>query len=208
MAVPAWFGDLLRSELHPWLGITDLQVSNLYKHYEFLERWSEKISLTSVEPGPELVIRHYCESLFLAAHLVGPAAAKVADIGSGAGFPGVPVSILHPEWAVTLVESVHRKGVFLRESTRHLSNVQVIVRRVEEIEQKFDWAVSRAVRPAEILANVPRLAPRVGLLVGEKSVHELRTVPGIAWEEPIRLPWGDRRFCIVGVVSRETQVHS
>ncbi|HTS46506.1 MAG TPA: 16S rRNA (guanine(527)-N(7))-methyltransferase RsmG [Bryobacteraceae bacterium] len=198
MAVPAWFTEVLERELRAWLSLSADQVSKLYTHYQFLERWNQKISLTSLEPGVELVVRHYCESLFLGAHLPAEHSAKIVDVGSGAGFPGVPIAVLHPKCAVTLVESVQRKAVFLRESTRHLGNVTVLAQRAEEIEGGFDWVVARAVNPREILSNLPRLAPRVSLLVGEKSFSELKNTPGIAWAEPLRLPWGDRRYCVLG----------
>lgn len=198
MPVPAWFTEVLERELRPWLRLSADQVSKLYTHYQFLERWNKKMNLTSLEPGVELVVRHYCESLFLGAHLPAEHSAKIVDVGSGAGFPGVPIAVLHPEWAVTLVESVQRKGVFLRDSTRHLGNVSVLARRAEDIEGGFAWLVARAVNPLEILSNVPRLAPKVGLLVGEQGLASLKKAPGIAWADPIRLPWGDRKLCVMG----------
>jgi len=198
MAVPAWFTEVLERELLPWLSLSADQVFKLYTHYQFLERWNEKISLTSLEPGVELVVRHYCESLFLGAHLPAEHSTKIVDVGSGAGFPGVPISVLHPKCAITLVESVQRKAVFLRESTRHLGNVTVLAQRAEDIDGGFDWIVARAVNPREILSNVPRLSPKLGLLVGEKGVSDLKNTPGIAWAQPLRLPWGDRRLCVLG----------
>src|SRR5271166_6154539 len=118
MPPPHWFAELLRRELHPWLVLSDLQVRQLWDHYEILLRWNEKISLTSIPAGEEMVIRHYCESLFFATHLpVTSAEVTVADLGSGAGFPGVPLAILQRAWRVTLLESNQRKAVFLREST-------------------------------------------------------------------------------------------
>jgi 16S rRNA (guanine527-N7)-methyltransferase len=201
--VPAWFAEVLTQEIAPWLALTADQISKLYTHYTYLERWNKRISLTSVEPGPEMVTRHYCESLFLAAHLPTRDVAKIADLGSGAGFPGVPAAVLLPESRVSLIESVQRKAVFLREATRHLSNVSVIGRRAEEIEAGFDLLVSRAVNPKDVVANVPRLANSIALLIGETGLEQIQSAPGIAWSEPIRLPWGDRRFLISGV-SRET----
>jgi len=198
MQVPSWFTEVLERELQRWLRLSADQVSKLYTHYQFLERWNEKISLTSLEPGVELVVRHYCESLFLGAHLPAEHPAKIADVGSGAGFPGVPIAVLRADWAVTLVESVTRKAVFLRESTRHLGNITVRAQRAQEIEGGFDWVVSRAVNPREVLSNIPHLAPRVGLLIGEQSFSDLKNTPGIAWAEPLRLPWGDRRLCVLG----------
>ena len=198
MPVPAWFAEVLKREVGPWLHLSTDQISRLYSHYEVLERWSQKMSLSSVEPGPELVVRHYCESLFLGDKLPHEKVAKIADIGSGAGFPGVPIAVLHPEWPVTLIESVQRKAVFLRESTRHLENIKVLAHRAEEVTDGFDWIVSRAVAARDILQNVPRLASSVGLLVGERTLSELKRVPGIAWAEPVRLPWGDRRLSLLG----------
>ena len=66
---PDWFSQLLDRELSKWMSLSDLQVAQLYRHYELLLRWNQRMNLTTVKPGPETVIRHYCESLFFAAHL-------------------------------------------------------------------------------------------------------------------------------------------
>ena len=198
MPVPAWFAEVLDREVGRWAPLSPRQISDLYAHCELLDRWNEKLSLTSLKLGPDLVVRHYCESLFLAAHLPWQVHAHITDIGSGAGFPGVPVAVLRPDWKVSLVESNQRKAVFLREATRHLSNVSVIAQRAEELVEGFDWVVSRAVDPMEVVKNVPRLASRVGLLIGESALDGLKSASAIAWAEPIRLPWGDRRICVLG----------
>ncbi|SRR5579871_1629412 len=198
MPVPAWFAEVLQRELRPWLSLTSDQVSKLYTHYQFLERWNKKMNLTSLEPGVELVVRHYCESLFLGAQMKAQDDARLVDVGSGAGFPGVPIGVLHAGWQVTLVESAQRKSVFLSEATRHLKNITVARNRAEEVENGFDWVVSRAVAPREVVKHVPRLACRIGLLVGEQSFSELKTISGIAWHDPIRLPWGNQRLCLLG----------
>jgi 16S rRNA (guanine(527)-N(7))-methyltransferase RsmG len=247
---PVWFRDVLNRELLRWVRLSDVQIAQLYQHYELLVRWNERMNLTSVKPGPEMVVRHYCESLFFAAHL--PEQLKdvaILDVGSGAGFPGVPLAILKPAWHVVLVEAVQKKAVFLRESCRHLQNVSVLAQRIENVTQSGDWAVSRAVEPREILRNLPRLAKRVGLMLGEEDFSLLRrstdssllrrttdssllrdttdssllrdtTDPAllrdttdfslrrdtkvIAWSQPVRLPWGDRKVCVYGDVPRET----
>ena len=95
--------------------LTREQVSALYGHYALLARWNKALNLTTVMGLEESVLRHYCESLFLGARLPERAGA-VLDVGSGAGFPGVPLAVLRSDCNVTLAESHQRKAVFLREA--------------------------------------------------------------------------------------------
>jgi len=180
------------------------QMNALHGHYELLRRWNSKINLTSIRSPGEIVIRHYCESLFFGAHLPdAPAGTTIADIGSGPGFPGVPLAVLRPDWNVALVESNQRKAVFLRESTRELPNVAVIADRAEHLDRHFDWLVGRAVRPEDILHLSPKLGSRIGLLIGEDDFNRIRRESGFVWSEAIRVPWGDHRVFVFGV-PRET----
>jgi 16S rRNA (guanine(527)-N(7))-methyltransferase RsmG len=196
---PDWFAELLRRELSPWLQLSEIQIVQLFVHYELLLRWNQRMNLTTVKPGREAVIRHYCESLFFAANI--PESKKGAclfDLGSGAGFPGFPIAVLKPDWNVRLVESNQRKAVFIRESTRSMGNVSVIASRMESVSVHGDWVVARAVDPEEVLSNIPRLAPKIGLMLGEGDFSVMQSQSRIAWAEPIRLPWGDRRLCVYG----------
>jgi len=202
---PDWFSQLLNRELSRWIGLSELQIVQLHEHYELLIRWNQRMNLTTVKPGPETVIRHYCESLFFAAHLPADQEANdVLDLGSGAGFPGIPMAILKPEWRVTLVESSQRKAVFLRESSRNLPNISVLAERMERVSTRGNWVVTRAVDPKEVIATVPRLAANIGLMLGADDFSLIRGDSRIAWAEPVRLPWGDRRLCVYGNVPRET----
>ena len=197
-----WFTELLKKELPSWLSLSKIQIQQLWEHYQILQRWNQKINLTSIERGEETVVRHYCESLFFGAHMpVKSGASSIVDLGSGAGFPGVPIAILQPGWRITLVESNQRKAVFLRESNRGLANVSVSARRAESIEENFDWLVARGVDPTDVLKNIPRLATCVGLMIGEHDFSVIQSLRGIAWSKPIRLPWGDRRICVYGECS-------
>lgn len=189
MPVPQWFSELLPQ-------LSNQQAQRLYSHFEILERWNRKMNLTSVRDSKEIVIRHYCESLFFGEHF--PEAASIADIGSGAGFPGVPLAIQRPQSRVTLVESNQRKAVFLRESTRGLANIAVLAKRAQDLSGPFEWVVSRAVDPQEVASLVPKLAPNVGLMIGEEDFSALKGLSHIAWSDPVRLPWGDRRLCVYG----------
>ena len=166
------------------------QIAALEAHYELLCHWNRVLNLTTVTNREEAIPRHYGESLFLASHLpLGPL--RIADIGSGAGFPGLPVAVVRPDCFVALIESHQRKAVFLREATRGMSNVTVIAKRAEEISERFDWAISRAVSYDDLLKPLWRLAPNAALLTGaEAPPPELGTPIG----PPIALPSGNQRY--------------
>ena len=202
MPTPDWFAELLHRELAPWIALSTDQVDYLRQHYELLLRWNQRMNLTSIKPGPEMVTRHYCESLFFGIHLPDASGKPVfLDIGSGAGFPGVPMAILKPEWRMVLVESSQRKSVFLREATRGLSNTSVLAQRAKDVSLQGDWVVSRAVDPREVLETIPRIAPKIGLMLGEDDFSDIQSLRQIAWRAPVRLPWGDRRLCVYGECS-------
>lgn len=166
----------------------------LERHYELLLRWNRVLNLTSIEAPEQIVERHYCESLFLAARLPAGALA-IADVGSGAGFPGIPVAAARPDCRVTLIEAHQRKAVFLREATRGWANVRVLAARAESVVEQFDWAISRAVRLSQIERALERLAPRYAVLAG----NDAPAASGrIAWHPPVPLPWGRSRMLWLG----------
>src|SRR5580693_9684977 len=137
--------------------------------------WNRRLNLTRIEDLEDAVRLHYCESLFLGKFL--PAGAlRIADVGSGAGFPGFPVAVLRPECTVDLVESHQRKAVFLREARAELGNIRVIGARAETLGQgSYDWVVSRAVRPSEVLAL--NLAPQAAVLMSGSDLDRLEQKP-------------------------------
>jgi 16S rRNA (guanine(527)-N(7))-methyltransferase RsmG len=187
------FGDLLRERLHGIVELSAEQVSALEAHYNLLLRWNKTLNLTTITLIEEAVERHYCESLFLAAHL--PAGAlRVVDVGSGAGFPGFPVAILRPDCTVSLVESHQRKAVFLREVSRSIPNIRVLAKRAEEIPAEFDHIISRAVSYEDLGRSLKSLAPVADLLTGANHPPDL----GFQWNEPIPVPWGQNRFLRIG----------
>jgi 16S rRNA (guanine527-N7)-methyltransferase len=182
--VPDSFEVLLVRHLDGRVTLRDDQIGGLDRHYQLLVKWNRVLNLTSIRDTEEAVVRHYCECLFFASLL--PEEGRVLDLGSGAGFPGVPVAILRPEMRVTLLESHQRKAVFLKEATRDLENVEVVPKRAEDISSTWDLVVSRAVDPKEVLRQGPRLAPRVGMLVGGAD--------SLLFDGRTKLPWGDDRW--------------
>lgn len=178
------FRDLLAREFAPFGRLSEVQLDQLQAHYALLGRWNARLNLTRILSEEDSVRFHYCESLFLGRFL--PAGQlRIVDVGSGAGFPGLPVAILRPECHVTLVESHQRKSVFLREASRDLRNVSVIAARAEEVADHFDWTISRAVSPAEV--RKLRLSDRLALLMGEEDASRLGRGSVVA------LPWGSHR---------------
>lgn len=193
------FAELLAQKLTGIVHLTADQIATLENHYQLLARWNRVLNLTSVRSVEETVERHYCESLFLGVHLP-PDPLRIVDVGSGAGFPGIPVAILRPDCAVTLVEAHARKAVFLRESSRKLRNLRVLAHRAEDVGESFDVVTSRAVSYADLRKILKELGHRADLLTGgEAPPAEM----GFDWQKPIPLPWGRQRFLRTGV-SRET----
>ena len=172
--------------------VTDDQALALFRHYELLRRWNHKMSLTALRDPDEIVVRHYAESVFFASQMPDtPAGSTIADVGSGPGFPGIPMAIVQPDWRMTLIESNQRKAVFLREATRQLGNVDVIGERAERVRAGFDWIVSRAVSPGQVLALMPKVAPRVGLLISRPELDEI----GFVLSKCVPVPWADGLVC-------------
>lgn len=176
------------------------QQSALEAHLELLLRWNQKLNLTSIRNREEVIQRHYCESLFLGMHLP-PGPLTIADVGSGAGFPGFPVAVLRPDCQVTLIESHQRKAVFLKESGRKQTNLRILSCRAEEVSERFDRVISRAVSYEDLSGILKILAPAVDLLTGEDEPPQNI---GFTWQTPIPLPLGAHRFLRSGTVSRET----
>jgi 16S rRNA (guanine527-N7)-methyltransferase len=184
------FRDLLQREFSPYGTLSSEQLKLAEEHHQLLQQWNARMNLTRIRNLEEVVKLHYCESFFLGAWFSeGPA--TVVDVGSGPGFPGVPVAILRPNLKVTLLESSARKCVFLRESTRNLPNVRVLNDRAEHCREQFQWAISRAVSIPEVTQSC--LAPNMALLVSKADAP-------VGWEV-IDLPWGSNRILSV---SRET----
>jgi 16S rRNA (guanine527-N7)-methyltransferase len=174
--------------------LTAEQEAALEAHLELLMRWNRTVNLTAIRNREEAIERHYCEALFLGTRL--PAGVlRIADVGSGAGFPGFPIAVLRPECSVTLIESHQRKAVFLREASRKMSNVRVIAKRAEDIRETFDWVISRAVSYDDLAAFLKKFAPKSGLLGGSEVPPDKL---GFEWDAPVALPWGNQRFLWLG----------
>jgi 16S rRNA (guanine(527)-N(7))-methyltransferase RsmG len=180
------FAEQLAAGFAPYAVLSVEQLARLEEHYGILMHWNQRLNLTRICDLNEAITLHYCESL-LVGHALPPGPLRVADVGSGGGFPGIPFAILRPECTVDLVESHNRKAVFLREAARKLPNVRVISMRAEEVTGVRDWVIARAVRPNEVLKL--ELASRAAVLMSSPDLQGLPDVHTI-----IRVPWGKDRI--------------
>jgi len=125
------------------LDLPEAAIARLLAYVELLQRWNAAYNLSAIRDPAEMVTRHLLDSLAVAPHVRG---ATLADLGSGAGLPGVPLAIAAPERQVTLVDSNGKKTRFLRAAARELglSNVNVVESRVEAVTGSFDCITARA----------------------------------------------------------------
>src|SRR5258708_37205005 len=114
------FRELLSRE---FAELTSTQLDQLEAHYNLLTKWNERLNLTRINKLEDVVHLHYCESLFVATALP-PGPLRIVDVGSGAGFPAIPIAILRPECSATLVEPHQPKARLLPQASRDLATVK------------------------------------------------------------------------------------
>ncbi len=181
------------------------QFQQLQAHLDLLLKWNAKINLTAIRDPEQIVRRHFGESLFAAAQLDPERDAELADLGSGAGFPGLPVAVLRPDIKVTLIESQQKKVAFLREAIRsaQISNASVYAGRAEEFEQRSQIVTLRAVEKFESVLPVAAslLVPggRLALLIGAAQVPIARErLKQLEWSKPVGIPNSRERVLLIG----------
>ena len=195
------FGRLIQPVLSTLkIGLSPLQISQLAAHFALLQQWNRRINLTGLREATEIVERHFGESLFTGLR-IPESARSLVDVGSGGGFPGLPIAVLRPRLDVTLVESVAKKAAFLREVSRDLDNVQVYHGRFETLQKSFEWATVRAVACDKLWGDLREGARQLAVLSATKKLPELRNLGGARWYAEERLPWGRDRVLLLGTVS-------
>jgi 16S rRNA (guanine527-N7)-methyltransferase len=227
------------------------QLQDISTYIDILLRWNARINLTAIRNPEDIVTRHFGESLFAARHLfprscpVPPLASvvkdvdfandqrprttdRLADLGSGAGFPGIPIKLWAPHLALTLIESNQKKVAFLREVVRALTltDIDIFPGRAQSLIAKtpnqnqvqnpgadpapiqqshlFDLVTLRAVeRFAEILPTAARLVlprGRLALLIGASQLELARSsLPTVTWQQPLLIPLSSSRIFLLGV---------
>jgi 16S rRNA (guanine527-N7)-methyltransferase len=180
----------------------------IHAYITLLLKWNRSISLTTVTDPAEIIKFHFGESVFAASALKF-AESRLADVGSGAGLPGLPLALAVPSLDVTLIESNTKKCAFLSEVIRTLKlpNATVFRGRMEEFppgSAKFDFVTARALGQFDDLLKWSRahLAPggKVVLWLGDDDARELSRAPGWTWDRPILIPGSKRRYLLAGSV--------
>ena len=214
------------------------QLQDISTYIDLLLRWNSRVNLTSVRNPEEIVTRHFGESLFTAQHLF-PAPPpdvteesknnpQVIDVGSGAGFPGLPIKIWAPAIHLTLIESNQKKATFLREVVRTLTLIDVDVfagrfadfqnqPRVADLQNRQNSSQISATGPAKprnvvtlravehfdtilpAAAGLLRPSGRLAILIGQGQLDRAQDLlPSLRWDQPIRLPQSSSRFLLLG----------
>jgi len=183
----------------------------LQRYLDLLLRWNDRINLTAVREPEQIVTRHFGESLFSAHVLIGQTsdATKnelLADIGSGAGFPGIPIKLFAPELKLTLIESQNKKATFLREVVRtlDLDRAEVFCGRAENWGKTAALVTLRAVEQFEnalpVAADLVTPGGKLCLLIGAGQVPTAPQIFGTTWTwcDPVAVPQSPGRVVLVG----------
>jgi 16S rRNA (guanine527-N7)-methyltransferase len=189
-------------------------LDQLRLYLDLLLKWNARVNLTAIRDPEQIVARHFGESLFAARTLFAADAGgpmTLADVGSGAGFPGIPIQLWAPQNQVTLIESQNKKATFLREVIRtlQLDKATAFCGRAEQWGQTADIVTLRAVEKFDsalpIAADLVAPEGRLCLLIGAKQISDAQKLLGDAWQwqPPCVIPQSEDR-----VVAVASQRHS
>ncbi|PYU50189.1 MAG: 16S rRNA (guanine(527)-N(7))-methyltransferase RsmG [Acidobacteria bacterium] len=184
----------------------DDQLLQIQQYMKILLTWNEKVNLTAIRDPLEILHRHFCECMY-AAEAISLEKGRLADVGSGGGFPGLALKIIRPGLQVFLVESNIKKVTFLAEVIRELGlkGAQVLARRYEELGEEIaplEYICSRALGEfpgfLEWARSEQIAAKRVILWIGARDLSEIQSINTWEWQEPIPVPHSLRRLLLVG----------
>jgi 16S rRNA (guanine527-N7)-methyltransferase len=199
--------DVIRKALREFqLQATPEEVSAIQRYTTMLLAWNEKVNLTAIRDPVEVLYRHFCESMY-AAVAIPLLTGRLADAGSGAGFPGLALKIARPELQVFLIESNVKKATFLAEVVRELelTDTRVLVSRYEELGEEITpihIVCSRALGEFDRFLSWARservCANQAILWASGRDMEQIKHVGGWTWREPIPIPHSLQRFLLIG----------
>lgn len=206
--------DALKEAIAPLgLTLTDGQYAAFDTYYEMLVDWNERMNLTAITDPVEVAQKHFADSLLPLAYEMLPERARCIDVGTGAGFPGIPLLIARPDLSMTLLDSLAKRLKFL---DAVLSELKLKARtvharaedggRLSDLRAGFDAVLSRAVAPAPVLLELTIPFAKVGgasvCFKGPSLTEELQSAKRaltllnarVDRVETVLLPWGERRI--------------
>jgi 16S rRNA (guanine527-N7)-methyltransferase len=213
LPVPPSSDTIRRAAAEFRVAVTDEQIRQIQQYMALLLKWNDAMNLTAIQDPLEILYRHFCESMF-GASLVPVGAGRLADVGSGGGFPGLPLKIARPDLEIALVDSNVKKATFLAEVVRELAlpRARVLVSRYEELDEEItpvDIVCSRAIGEfPQFLkwAASDRISASIVMLwIGGRDLDEARSSKDWIWEEPVAIPQSLRRFILVGNRAAQTE---
>ena len=198
----------ISNSLAPYLAapLADPQLAKISAYLKLLKKWNQTIPLTSMEDDSEIVARHFGESIF-SSRFIELQTGRLADVGTGAGFPGLPLKIVCPSLRVTLIEPNLKKCAFLREvkEVLALESVEITRSTYENLAlpaKSFDFVASRALGSYRRLLQWSRqaLAPggQVVLWLGVDDSTSISRLDGWRWQLPVNIPESKRRVLLIG----------
>ena len=177
--------------------INEGQIRQLVDYLALMAKWNPVYNLTAIRQTEEMVSAHLLDSIAIASHLeqwlTNKSKARILDVGTGGGLPGVVLAILRPDWSLTLIDPVHKKTAFLQQVKAQLSldNLTVVTGKVEDLpsEQRFDLITSRAFASIAlfvqlshaVLADDGCFAAMKGVLPSEE-INELQQAFANQWQ--------------------------
>jgi 16S rRNA (guanine527-N7)-methyltransferase len=183
----------------------------LQLYLDLLLRWNARVNLTAVRDPKRIVTRHFGESLFAARVLLrggrkDAALSTLVDVGSGAGFPGIPMKLFAPQLQLTLIEANNKKAVFLGEVLRSLGldGAEVFGGRAEQWGKTADLVMLRAIEQFEralpVAAKLVAEDGGLGLLIGAGQVSTAQDVleKQWRWRDPVAVPLSETRVVLLG----------
>jgi len=211
---PAALDLLLRGLDHYGLDLSAEQIGQLTGHLTLLEKWNRRLNLTAIVSPAEMVVQHVLDSLALVAHLAESPGddGRILDIGTGGGFPGVPLAVALPDCHVGLLDSRGKRIEFLRHAcaTLGLGNIELVKSRVEDYRPtvKFDTLVTRAFSSLKDMlgwtAALQQPGVRMLAMKGKHPAVEIEALPKL-WRAqvdvtPLNVPFLDAERHLVTIL--------
>lgn len=210
-------GVQIRKHLAPFgISPTEEQNARIRDYVRILLAWNRSTNLTAITDPIQIVVRHFGESMY-GSNLLPVENCRLADVGSGAGFPGLAMKIAAPSIQLILIESNKKKCAFLSETVRVLgfSGVEILPERFENIRpagMQASIVTSRAVGSFKELIrwSTSALASRGHLVlwVGADDSTRIARTKKWAWQPPVRIPESKSRFVLIGRPVQENHLHS